>query len=190
MKTKPKYLTLKISSLAVAVVAVAMVGITTMKHNRTDAATPVKPAVGAAVPSNFSTTGVQGWWQGATRKNDMALFQNNHDCFTSVQYYTGTIDAVAELQKLSVSQAGTGGSSTPGAVVPLTLQMNSGNKQYDLHQYSLTSADSSHPVMGGLELGYVQLSGGYVKVEGHCNTPDQLSATFPALQSVKYDNAE
>jgi hypothetical protein len=41
-----------------------------------------------------------------------------------------------------------------------------------------------------LELAYVQLSGGYVKVEGHCNTPDQLSATVPALQSVKYDNAE
>jgi hypothetical protein len=41
--------------------------------------------------------------------------------------------------------------------------------------------------MGGLELGYLQLSGGYVQIEGHCDTPDELAATIPALQSVKFD---
>jgi len=166
-------------------VVVAACGVVALRRNHTDAAASMKPGIGATVPSQFSTSGTPGWWQGATNKTSMALFQNTHDCFVSVQYYGGTVDAASELQKLSASQAGTGGSSTPSATLPMTLQTSSGQRQYDLHQYSLTSGDGE-ALMRGLELGYVQLAGGYVKVEGHCNTPDQLAATTSALQSVMF----
>ena len=186
-----KHNRLKLGRYALALVLLILVAATSvvLLHRRTDASPAVKPAVGAAVPSVFSFAGTSGWWQGATNKTSMALFHNSDGCFTSVQYSTGTVDATAELQKFSVSQAGYGGSSTPGAVLPVALQTNTGSQQYQLHQYTLTGA-SGEKLMTGLELGYLQLTGGYVKVEGHCDTPDQLPATIPALRSVKFDAAK
>lgn len=167
------------------VVAIAS-AVVVVRHNRTEAAPPVKPPVGAAVPSMFSFTGATGWWQGATNKMSMALFYNSSDCFTSVQYKTGTVDVAAELQKGQASQATSSGTSTQSAVLTATLQTNSGPQQYKLHQYSLSYTGSGQKPMEGLELGYIQFPDGYVKVEGHCDTVDELPATIPALQAIKY----
>lgn len=155
------------------------------RNSYTDAAPTSKIPVGAAVPSYFLFSGVAGWWQGATNKTSMALFHtpDTDGCFVSVQYYKGTVDAAAELQKLSVEQAG-GGTMTPGVILSMTLQTATGSQQYQLHQYAL-SPDAGEQLMDGLEMGYVQLPDAYVKVEGHCNAPGQLPATIPALQAVK-----
>lgn len=174
------------TALVFAVAAATTVGIA-LNHNKTDAAASVKPGVGAAVPSMFTTSGVSGWWQGATSKTDMALFESNHDCFTSVQYKTGTVDAAADMQTATTKQAAAGGTVTPGAVVSMNLQTTDGTKSYDLHQFTTTSADPSDKAMQGMELGYVQLANGYVKVQANCNTADQLPSTIPALNSVKFD---
>lgn len=174
------------SILALLVVAPGA-AIAMARHTRADAAQPTKPAMGAAVPSQFTFIGATSWWQGATRPTDMALFHRSPDgCFTSVQHHTGSVDVTAELQKLAASQAGNGGTSTAGAVTPLNLQTNAGAQSYDLHQYSLTPGDGNK-IMEGLELGYLQLRDSYVKIEGHCNTPDQLPATIPALQAITFD---
>ena len=171
------------------VVVMAVSAVAAIWHNHTDAAPAVKPAVGAAVPSQFKFTGAADWWQGATNKTSMALFHKIADsCFTSVQHIPGTVDAAAELEKLQTTQSG-GGTSTPGAVLSVTLQTNSGSKQYELHQYTLTPPDKE-PLLRGLELGYLQLPGSYIKIEGHCETPDELSATIPALQAITLNPAD
>jgi hypothetical protein len=185
---KHKYLSwnrLTTSAVAVFLVVMAVAAVALWQHRHTDANPGKVPAV-AAAHSRFSTTGAPGWWQGATRETDMALFASDHTCFTSVQYYSGTIDSAAEIQKLQTSMSSTGGGSTPSATLPMTLQTAAGQKQYDLHQYTLTSGDSSEQLMRGIELGYIQLAGSYIKVEGHCNTPEQLQSTIPALQSVRF----
>ena len=169
-------------------VAAAISALVVTKHNRTDAAPSLKPGIGAAVPSQFSFAGTIGWWQGATNKTSMALFHNGDSCFTSVQHINGTADIAAELQKLQVSQAGEGGTATPGAVLAATLQTKSGPEQYELHQYTLTNPGMD--ILHGLELGYLQLPGSYVKIEGHCDTADELSATIPALQAITFDEAK
>lgn len=173
-----------IGTLALLILAASTTLI--IKHAHTDAAPAIKPGVGAAVPSQFSFSGVMGWWQGATNQTSMALFHNGDSCFTSVQHYSGTVNANAELQKLQATQSG-GGTSTPGAIVPVTLQTKSGTQQYELHQYNLAPPDNT-PLLRGLELGYLQLPGSYIKIEGHCDTTDELPATIPALQAIKFND--
>jgi len=74
MKQRRKHLNLNRYTVGAFtfVVAVATSTPLIIKHNRTDAAPPAKPAVGAAVPSQFKFTGATDWWQGATSKTDMA----------------------------------------------------------------------------------------------------------------------
>ena len=173
-----------IGTLVLLIVA-AVSATALLQHKRTDAVPPAKPAVGAMVPSDFSFSGLSGWWQGATNRTSMALFHKSDDgCFTSVEYKTGTVDVAAALQKGSASPDGSAG-TTPGAVLTVALQTAAGPQQYQLHQYTLSSVGGEQ-LMGGLELGYVQLAGGYVKIQGHCNTAAELPATIPALQAIKY----
>lgn len=177
-----------VSSLAfVAVLAITALSISILRHNQTEAAPPSKSTTAAV--SQFSFTGATDWWQGATNKTSMALFHNTDGCFVSAQYKTGNVDIAAELHKLQISQAGDGGTSTPGAVLTVALQTSSGSQQYRLHQYSLSPANGEK-LMEGLELGYLQLPNGYVQIEGHCDTPDQLSATIPALRAIEFDETK
>jgi hypothetical protein len=188
MKQKPNYLSLNryTTSALVFLVLAAASAIVVLQHNRTDAAAAVKPAVGAAVPSQFSSTGATGWWQGATSKTDIALF-HKYDCFVSVQHKTGIVDTTAELQKTQGLLASEGYTVTPGNTQALTLQTPAGPQQYELHQSSVTTPTGEHTVKGGQESGYLQLSGSYLFVEGYCDTPDELPSTIPALQSIKFN---
>ena len=189
MQQKHKHLALNryTASILVFLIIAAVSFVAVTKYNRTDAVTPAKPAVGAAVKSKFSSTGTAGWWQGASNETSMALFQNSHACFTSVEYKTGTMDAAAALQKAQTMLTNDGYTVTPGSVQTMTLQTTSGPQQYELHQSSVTSPSGSNKIEGGQEFGYVQLPGGYVKVEGYCDSADELPATIPALQTVTFD---
>jgi hypothetical protein len=178
-----------ISVVAVAVLAVTTTLIVT-NRNKTDAAASVKPAVGAAVTSQFAFTGSTGWWQGATNKTSMAVFQDTHSCFVSAEYKTGTIDAAAELQKIQSSLAGQGYTVTPGSTQTLTLQTAASQQHYELHQSAVTTPTGSSKVEGGQEFGYVQLSVGYIKIMGYCDTADELPATIPALQAIKFNETK
>lgn len=170
--------------LFLVIAAVSAVVIT--KYNHTDAAPSSKSGVGAAVPSQFSFMGTAGWWQGATNKTSMALFHNPHDCFTSIEHKMGIVDAAAELQKTQASLTNDGYMVTPGGVQTLTIQTKTGPQQYELHQSSVATSAGAQPLEGGQEFGYLQLSNGYLKVMGYCDTADELPATLPALQAIKF----
>jgi hypothetical protein len=192
MKQKHNHFSLKrytVGTLAILIVAVAACSAVVIEHNPTEAAPSVKSAA-AAVKSRFSFTGTSGWWQGATNKTSMALFHNAEDCFTSVEYKKGTVDAPAELQKTQTLLTGEGYMVTPGSIQTLALQTSAGSKQqYQLHQYTVTGTGGAGRVEGGQEYGYLQLPNGYVKIEGNCDISEELAATIPALQAVKFDNS-
>jgi hypothetical protein len=175
-----------ISTLALAVILIAAFGLVGMERNRTDAAPSVKNAA-STVNSQFSFTGASGWWRGATNETSMALFSNDHSCFTSVQHKTGTVDDAVELKKIQTSLAGSGYTSTLVASQMTTVQTNSGSQQYKLYQYNVATPTGGTQVEGGQEYGYLQLSTGYLEVQGNCNTASELSTTLPALQAVKFD---
>jgi len=191
MKQKQNYLTLNryTTSALVLLVFAAASAVVMLHNNKTEAAPSVKPGVGAAVPSKFSTTGTQGWWQGATNKTSMALF-HGHDCFTSVEYKTGKVDVAAELQKQQDLMTSAGYPVTLGSTQTLTLQTAIGSEQYDLHQLNVMTPVGTQALKAGQEFGYVQLANGYVKVMAYCDTSDQLPATIPALQSIKFNEAK
>ena len=177
--------------ILVFLVVTATCAVVVMRHNRTDAGPAVKPAVGAAVPSQFSFSGTPNWRQGPTNKTSMALFHNIRDsCFTSTEHYAGTVDAAAELQKAEASLTSRGYTVTPGSTRTLTIQTNTGPQQYELKQSSVITPSSASKLMGGQEFGYLQLTNGYLKIYGYCETAEQLAATIPALQAVKFDGTK
>jgi hypothetical protein len=173
----------------VLVLGAATAGIVIFRANSSAANAPANPPVGAAVPSQFSFTGAADWWQGATNKTSMALF-HKYDCFTSVEHKTGTVDVASELQKMQDMLSSDGYTVAPGSTQTLTLQTTAGPKQYELHQSSVTTPADANKVKGGQEFGYIQLSAGYIKVMGYCDTADQLPATLPALQGIKFNQAK
>lgn len=190
MKQKQNRLTLNryITSTVVLLVVAAASAVVMLRHNKTEATPSIKAGVGAAV-SKFSTTGVQGWWQGATNETSMALF-HGHDCFTSVEHKPGTVDVAAELQKQQDLMTSAGYTVTLGGTQALELQTTAGSKQYELHQLNVTTPAGVQALKAGQEFGYVQLVSGYVKVMAYCDTSDQLPATIPALQSVEFDETK
>lgn len=188
--TRKRRITLSLGIL----VAIATAGsfIFVNEHNRTDATPSLKPKIGAAVPSEFKFTGAINWWQGATSRTSMALFHTLQDgCFVSLQQKTGTIAAdQASFQKTESQLTSTGYTITPVAAQAMTIQTNSGSKQYQLQESSVTSPAGASRVLGGQEFGYLQLSNGYLYIEGYCNTSAELAATIPALQAVSFNAAE
>ena len=162
------------------------------KYNHTSAAPSVEPKVGAAVPSEFKFTGTIDWWQGATNKTSMALFHTLQDsCFVSVQHKTGTIASdQANFQKTEQQLTSEGHTITPLVAQTMTIQTNTGLRQYQLQQFSVTTSAGASQVLGGQEFGYVQLPSGYLYVEGYCDTPAELAATIHALQAIKFNSAE
>ena len=182
-----RYTTGTLVLLIIAVVSAVLV----IQLNRTDAAPAVKPAIGAAVPSQFSFNGAIDWRQGPTNKTSMALFHNISDsCFTSAEHYLGTVDVGTELQKSQTSLMSQGYTVTPGSTQTLTIQTNTGPQKYELQQSSVTTPAGASKILGGNELGYLQLTNGYLKIYGNCETAEELSATIPALQAIKFDSTK
>lgn len=135
---------------------------------------------------SFDASKVSAWRQGPTDKVSMAAFHDTNDCFVSVQYKPGEVDAATEIQKKQDVLRSSGYASTPGSVLALGLEAGAGMQQYQLRQFSVTSAPGSNKVKGGQEFGYVQLTDGYVKVEGWCDEPAQLPSTISVLQAISF----
>ena len=186
-----KHLSLKFNRLVVyisfiVIVVLATVGVLFFVKRGAGAATPQKPAVAKTVQPQFTFSGATGWHKGPTNETSMALFRNDGECFTSIEHKSGTVEVAAEIQKQQSMMAGSGNTMTAGATPEVLIQTTSGPQQYKLHEFSLASGDKSHPLMGGLGLGYVQQANGYLKIQSHCNTEDELATTIPALQSYNF----
>jgi hypothetical protein len=181
-----------ISFGTLAIVAIVGFVIFTNGRNRTDAAPSPTLKVGAAVPSEFKFTGATNWWQGATNKTSMALFHTLQDgCFVSAQRKTGTIATYqTNFQKTEDQLTSTGHTITPVGTQTMTIRTSSGSRQYQLQQSSVTSPAGTRQVLGGQEFGYLQLSSGYLYIEGYCNTSGELATTIPALQAVTLNSTE
>ena len=145
-----------------------------------------KTASGAAVPvvSMFEFTGLDGWRQGPSNETSMVLFGNARDdgtssCFVSAQYEPGVVDV---SKRLARAQRDVTAEKLPSASG--VLKTEQGDKPYELHQFHV-SGTGDIELMGGLGLGYVQLARGYVQLEAHCNTHEELASAVVALQSYR-----
>jgi hypothetical protein len=182
MKRPNFYIT---TSLVVTSVVAAAI-IIGIFHSRAKASPATKPTPPAVV-SQFSFGGATGWHKGPANRTSLALFSDDTTCFTSIEHKTGTVDVTAKLQKQRTDLAASGATMAAGATPLVALQTGAAKQQYVLHQYSLSGG--SQQIMGGLELGYVQLSNSYLEIQGHCNTAGQLPTTIAALQAYRFDDA-
>lgn len=189
MGTKQRQKLSKLAMIVAAIVVLATGTVSTYFALHMTAQASAGPKKDAVTKHYFSFNGTTGWWQGATNETSMALFDSDkqHACFTSVEYKPGTVNAAADLQVMQASLAKDGYTVTLGATQSLTMQTNTGSQRYELHQSSVTPPPGGAPVKGGQELGYVQLSNGYIKVMGYCDAPEQLPGTLPVLRAIKFD---
>jgi hypothetical protein len=178
-----------LSGLALLVIILATAGVIVIGRNHTEAASAKKTSVTPNVVSQFTFGGVKGWTQGPKNNTSMAVFYTASDCFVSMQRNTGTLVGDNELEATISTLTTNGYSVTPTATQAATLQTNTGNLQYQLHQYSVTGNGGGGQSYGGQEYAFIPLSSGYLKVEGFCTTPTQLSVTTAALQAYSFDSS-
>ena len=184
--TKNRKLKYSISFIALAVIA----GISALVFMQANSPSP--KTIPQEVKPMFSFIGVTDWRQGPTNETSMALFGKEREdktsaCFTSIEYHRGTVDIQSEVQKMIKNSNGLGNTIAEISTQPLSLNTMNGNQAYELHQYQATGSSSSTKPMGGVEVGYLQLDDGYVKVNGNCETYDELQTTIPALQAYKLE---
>lgn len=168
------------------IIALAIItGIVFLRHDQFKTQVVSKPAAAKLAQSAFSFSGTEGWHKGPSNKTSMALFSDDSSCFTSVEYKIGTTDIDAKLQKQHDDLAASGATMTPTASLTVSMQAGKNQQDYELYQYSLSGG--SGKLMGGLELGYIQLPEGYIEVQGHCSTANLLPITIAALQASSFN---
>lgn len=163
-------------------------------HNNPDPQTTAEVRDNKAVKSMFSFSDPEGWWQGVTTKTSMVVFDNNsaYACFVMFEYVPGTVNVNAETSKINaeLTKFGEGYVITPLDSQKLDLQTNSKPLRYELRQSAVVTPPGAEKVKGGQAFGYIQLSSGYVKIVGYCDTSEQLSSILTALGAVKFEEAE
>lgn len=65
----------------------------------------------------------------------------------------------------------------------LAIDSPEGTKPYEVYQYAVTGPGSKQ-MQRGMSWGYVQLSNGYIAVNGVCPEGDQLNGTSSAMRSI------
>ncbi len=185
---------LVILSVAAIVVAAFISTIIYRNHTTASSASKSDTSVSRQPLFSFDANKAPGWWQGATNRTSMAVFDKDqtHACFVSAEYKKGTVDVDTEINKINadLTQSGNGYTVTPLGSQTLELSINSTPQQYELKQSSVTTPEGAEKVKGGQEFGFVQLSKGYIKVMGYCDTPEQLPGTLASLQAIRFDDTK
>jgi hypothetical protein len=183
-----------VAGLLAAIIATTGTGgtIFALHNNTASPQTAAETRDNKAVDSMFSFSDSQGWWQGVTTKKSMVVFDNNktHACFVMFEYVPGTVNADTEISKIDNVLIKENYTITPLNSLELDMQVNSRPLQYELRQSAVTTPLGSSKVKGGQAFGYVQLTSGYVKIAGYCDTPEQLPSIVTALKAVTFKQPE
>ena len=181
--SKPKFLIVSVGIFALAFTGGVLFA---SRHEKPVAANNTE------VKSMFAFTPPKGWRQGPHNQTSMAAFSparadGTSACFTSAEYYTGTVNLAKAIQKDTDGIIQGGNTVTQLRTQPLTIQTYQGPKQYELHQYSVNSPSSS-TIMGGHAIGFVSFDSGHLKIYANCNTAEELPTTIDALQAYTLQN--
>jgi len=175
------------SLVLVALITAAFTGGIFFLHDHFDELIAKKPDTPPELQL-FSFVDTPGWWRGTTSETSMAVSESNdtHDCFISIEYKRGTVNATASLKNIQQKLARNGNyTMNQLGTVALTLHTVAGPKSYELHQFSIVTPNDAEKVKEGQEFGYVQLAHGYVALSGYCDLSNQLVATIPALKAIQ-----
>lgn len=171
---------------ATAVACVVGYFIFSLVPNNTDvAAVTEEPGVNIT-SSRFTFSGVNDWRQGPTNKTSMVLFYG-HDCFVLAKYDAGSIDIDAALEKHRDNLTSTGYNISLLATRSIDVDVSGKVKQFELNQYDAGGNGGAGKIKEGQELGYLQLSDGYIEIEGYCDTADQLPSTISAIEAIRFN---
>lgn len=184
MNIKKKSIILVVIFIVLCVLAGASVLL--LKHYARDTPRPHKTQ---APLSMFEFAGAEGWMQGPSNATSMVLFNSQAldkeaPCFTSSEYYDGTVDISAQSQRDQQDLAYGGRKVTALGVKTLTIRTSASTMQYDIHMSDIAASGDSGKIMGGHAIGYAQLQSGYLKMYGNCNMSEDLPRTLPALEAV------
>ena len=183
----------KILVFAAALVIVAAGGVTIsllVKNDTTDKASASAEATTESTRLfSFNANVAEDWHKGPQNKTSLVIFNADNSCFVSTEYKTGTVDTQVELEKITGSLTANGYTVQVGDTQDLSIETTSaGAKAYKLYQYNVIAADNQEKLYAGQEFGYIQLTGGYIAVEGYCDEATQLVDASEALRGIAFNN--
>ncbi len=113
-----------------------------------------------APESMFKFTGAVGWRQGPTNETSMALFNSENlseeaPCFTSAEYYMGTVDVATQLEDSRKKLTESGYVITPLGVNTISFQTATGRQEVELHLSETASPSGAAKAMGGNATGFL-----------------------------------
>lgn len=65
------------------------------------------------------------------------------------------------------------------------IKLANEEKEYSLKQYDVSVEGES--ILSGYEIGFIELASGHIKIEGVCQTAENLALTQPILQAVTFN---
>lgn len=152
---------------------------------------------------SFDAAAAPGWYQSkldtSTREGRRSLLlfdrdmssptkeSNLESCHVSAFMNVGYVDIQGKLAAITNSPDA-GYEIVSLGVQPLSLQLPSGIRTYELHTFNMIAPAGASPIKAGNSFGYVQTGDYYVEVQAVCDTPEQLESTLPALQAIRFDD--
>lgn len=196
--------------IIIALIVFIIAGIAFLMRDTLESFIAHKPTPSPSLVFSFNTKTALDWWAGdnfdsrATVTNDYqgstpieklpvagrVINQGGskdhpaNGCFVMYSYYDYAADTVA-LQKEREEGMTAKSSLTMEhyGTHSMAIDTPEGVKTYQLSQYGI-SGPGSETMMRGVELGYVNLSNGYITIEGDCQEPNMLDTTIEAIQSI------
>jgi hypothetical protein len=175
--TLPSHRILIISTLILALGATA--GIVVLRNHSAADATENKAAdslfsYDAGKPSTW-------WRQGPVSNTSLLLFKQDENCFASVDLRNGTPDEAADSSHM--------GAPTGSLDTRFTVGAQPHKVVYTLHAYGASEASDAGQLQSGRSyktqvLGYVPLSGKYIRAQAYCSddtTLAQIGEVFAAM---------
>lgn len=194
---KHKHYQLKSNRIVVVLLIIFTILATTLvvifiNRDHTEASISPKSNTNKVAPSLFSFNAAEapGWSQGPTNGTSMAIFADDKDCWVSVERKPGTVNETSEINNTQARLIKDGYTVTPIKESLLTLQLNSGQRQYTLHQQSVVGTGAAGEVYSSQAFGYMQLAYGYIFIQGYCDISDHLPTIVPVLQAIKLDDTK
>lgn len=105
------------------------------------------------------------------------------NCFTSFSYYNQPLNDLAAAYKNYEDRKNQQSHAEKLEPVKKTITTFEGNKDYELQRYNYVIEGQN--ILSGYQVGFIPMSGGYIRTEGVCKTPADLDLLTPIIATVQ-----
>lgn len=110
---------------------------------------------------------------------------NQHDdgCFINYAYYDYQLDDLSSAYKNYEDRKTKWGELKQIDSLEQSIMTHEGTVPYELRQYDYT-INTEEDILSGYQIGFAAMANGHLRIEGVCETADDLALTLPVLAAV------